>query len=322
MKYVLILCEQYCDADPAMGPTNAESMVVGAIQSSGLPVKLKHFYYDQLSKRLGIDGMVKLLLQDIEVFRPDYIVYTPMGGSLGFEVNPPGEVLNHIRKYGVKIYQHLWDTIGREAEVMKINVPFADIVGDVASDASRFKEPKVIQVWSAIDSREFYDRGMKRDLDTCFVGSVDFTDQRWPPRGRMINHLRAQGVPVKVRGGQRSDRLEWGEYAEILSRSQISLNFSKDLRSGTSQLKGRVFESISCGAMLLEDDGDETRKWFEPGREWVMFTDPDDMVRKAIYYLRHPVERQMIADAGRKRYEEQYNARAMWGMIFDRLEKV
>lgn len=319
---VLILTEEYCDANPAAGPTNAESMVVGAIRSSGLPVNLKHFYYDQLALREGRARMAALLLQDVAVFRPDAIIYTPMGGLLGLQVNPPDDTILRIMSIGIPVYQHLWDTIGREDEIRRVNLPFCNLAGDVASDASRFKDPKMIQVWSAIDSREFYDRGMKRDIDVCFVGSVDPTGQRWPQRWRMIEYLRKQGVPVHVRGGQRTDRLEWGEYAETLARSKISLNFSKDPNTNTSQLKGRVFESMACGAMLLEDDGEETKKWFEPGKEWVMFSSPDDMVAKAIYYLRHPAERQAIADAGRKRLEAQYGAGVMWKMVLDRLFEI
>lgn len=319
---ILILSEEYCDANPAVGPTNAESMVVGAIESSGLPVTLKHFYYDQLALRVGKERMAELLLQDIAIQRPDAIIYTPMGGLLGLQVNPSNDTLIRIMGMGIPIYQHLWDTIGREQEIRVVNLPFCNLAGDVASDARRFNDPKMIQVWSAIDSRVFYDRGMKRDIDVCFVGSVDPTGQRWPQRSRMINYLKAQGVQVHVRGGQRGNRLEWGEYAEILARSKISLNFSKDPNTNTSQLKGRVFESMACGAMLLEDDGEETRKWFVSGQEWVEFASPDDMVAKAIYYLRHPAERQAIADAGRKRLEEQYSAGVMWKMVLNRLSEI
>jgi hypothetical protein len=324
MKKILVVTEQYCDADPKCGPTNAESMIVGAIECSGLPVTLKHFYYDQLSIRLGKGEMVKLLLQDIELFQPEAIIYNPMGGGEGLRLNPPGEVINDIRKRGIKVYQHMWDTTGREEEIMQVNAAFADLVGILDQDVAqfaRFQDPKVIQAWSAIDNRDFFDKRMKRDYDVCFVGGVDFEGQRWPQRAQMINYLKAQGVPVKVAGGQRTARLEWNEYAEILCRSKISLNFSKNVNTGTSQLKGRVFESIACGAMLLEDDGDQTRKFFEPGKEWVMFTSPDDMVEKAIYYLRHPAEREAIAQAGRLKLEEKYSARVMWSMIFDRLEK-
>lgn len=325
MKNVLIVTEQYCDANPAAGPTNAESMIVGAIECANLPVKLKHFYYDQLSIHRGKEEMVKLLLQDIEVFNPEIIIYNPMGGGEGLRLNPPGEVINDLRKKGIKVYEHIWDSTGREGEIMQVNTAFADLVGVIDQDISPhsvFQDPRVIQAWSAIDNREFFDKRMKRDYDVCFVGSVDPAGVRWPQRARMINYLQAQGVQVKVRGGQRTDRLEWSEYAEILCRSKISLSISKNSPLGTSQLKGRVFESMACGAMLLEDDGDQTRKFFEPGKEWVMFTSPDDMVEKAIYYLRHPAEREAIALAGRLKLEDKYSAKVMWSMIFDRLEKV
>jgi hypothetical protein len=326
LNRVLFLIEKYCDADPKSGPTNAESMVIGAIASTGLVKETKRFYYDVLCKQFGRERMRQLLIEDCDLFRPELIVYTPMGGLLGIELNPidgwaPGsaELLQEFRQRGIKVYTHLWDTIGREDETKQRHIEFSDICGDVASNANRFKDPRMIQAWSAIDPTVFYDRELPRDIDVSFIGSVDYEGKRWPQRITYINALRAAGINVVVKGGQRGDRISWEQYAELLCRSKISLNFSKNLPTPYCQIKGRVFESMACGAMLLEDDGDQTCRFFEPGKDFAMFHSPEDLLRKIHYYLTHEDERRVIAKSGYENVSGRYSARSMWGGIFKEL---
>jgi spore maturation protein CgeB len=92
-----------------------------------------------------------------------------------------------------------------------------------------------------------------------------------------------------------------------------------------SQIKGRVFESMACGAMVLEDNGDITRRFFEPDVDFAMFDCGwqktgqlrfDDILIKVRYYLANNEERTQIAQSGWKKVNEQYNARTMWENIF------
>jgi spore maturation protein CgeB len=323
---VLFLMEKFCDADPKYGPTNAESMVVGAIATTGLVKETKRFYYDVLCKQFGRERMRQLLIEDCDLFQPELIVYTPMGGLLGIELNPidgwvPGsaELLQELRQRGIKVYTHLWDTIGREEETRQRHIEFSDLCGDVASNADRFKDPRMIQAWSAVDPTVFYDRGLPRDKDVSFIGSVDYEGKRWAQRISYINALRAAGINVVVRGGQRGDRISWEQYAELLCRSKISLNFSKNLPTPYCQIKGRVFETMACGAMLLEDDGDQTCRFFEPGRDFVIFVSPNDLLGKVQYYLAHEDERLRVARTGYKKVMNKYSAQEMWRGIFEQL---
>ncbi|MDO9334638.1 MAG: glycosyltransferase [Dehalococcoidales bacterium] len=320
---VLFLIEKYCDADPACGPTNAESMVVGALESTGLVGQLKHFYYDVLAKTFGQETINRMLLEDCDLFRPQAIVYTPMMGLLGVQLNPSKDTLKELRHRGIKIYTHLWDTCGREREMVDWFHDVSDAIGDVASNADRFHDPKFIQVWSAVDPRVFYDRKLNRDIDISFIGSVDLTGKKWPQRVAYINALRNSGINVVVRGGQRGDRVSWEEYAKLLCRSKISLNFSMNIPTPHCQIKGRVFESMACGTMLLEDNGDMTRRFFEPGVDFVMFDCGwkgdqlrfDDLLNKVKYYLAHEDERLKIAKSGREKVTTKYSAQSMWEYI-------
>jgi len=69
----------------------------------------------------------------------------------------------------------------------------------------------------------------------------------------------------------------------------------------------RVNECALAGGFLLgtnhdlEKDPDHIRKYYEPGREVVLFETTGDLVEKCRYYLEHPKERRVIAANARKR---------------------
>lgn len=316
---VLFVMEKYCDADPKYGPTNSESQLVGAVESSELVGEIKRFYYDTLCQQFGYRKMVELLLEDYQVFQPDLVIYSPMEGLLGIQLDPPGEITKAIP---CVTYTHLWDTVGREDWVKQHWVPFTDYTGiadAVASNSKYGDDRRVIQAYSAINSRDFYNKHLERDIDVSFIGAVDYEGVRWPQRIRHINFLRANGINVFVAGGQRQKRISWEEYSNLLNRSKISLNWAANPGTGTSQIKGRAFESMACGAMLSEDNGTETKRFFASGKDFIIFDSPDDLLEKVCYYVKHDDERKAIALSGWERVTKLYNARNMWGYIFKKM---
>ncbi|MCG2691213.1 hypothetical protein L6272_00105, partial [Microgenomates group bacterium] len=113
-----------------------------------------------------------------------------------------------------------------------------------------------VYFWVPKDKAVFYNPKITRDIDVSFVGTLR------PGRAKVINYLRKHKVPVLVKGGDLSTK----EYAEILQRSKISLNFS---RSGwLPVVTARSFEITACGAMLLEEAGPETAKLFTPMKDY------------------------------------------------------
>ena len=332
VKKVLFAMEQYCDANPACGPTNSESQLVGAVQSTGLAGEIKRFYFESLAQKIGVDAMSKLLLEDCDVFKPDLVLYSALGGLLGYQLNPTDGTLNEIRNRGIKLYTCLWDTEGREWETWSRWLSATDgvlIIDTIVREEYYKKDPRIIQMYSAIDPRVFYDKGLDRNIDVCFVGGID--PQRWPDRVQQINFLKSNGINVTAVGGQRATRLSWEEYANYLNRSKISLSFtvvdlfartldsSGIVQRRTSQLKGRVFETLSCGAMLMEDDGLQTKELFNPGEDYIMFHNQDDLLKKIRYYLEHEDERRTIAESGYRKVTEIHNARNMWSHLFGRM---
>lgn len=83
---------------------------------------------------------------------------------------------------------------------------------------------------------------------------------------------------------------------KVFYNSKINLNItSRTIESGIPQ---RVFDILSCGGFCLTNYQPEIAALFEEGKELVMYTDMEDLVQKADYYLSHEEERLQIAQAG------------------------
>ncbi len=174
-------------------------------------------------------------------------------------------------------------------------------------------EVRILPLWAPTDTRLFRDSGLERDTGVCFVGTVEGAHGE---RKEMLEALRAAGISVTALGSNKEAdrRIPASEYARTLGRSKISLNFSKNAH-GTTQLKARVFETLLCGALLLEQENPESRAAFVAGTEYVEFSSAKDLVEKIKYYLSHEDERAKIAAAG-KQAVIAYGPREYWRRVF------
>ena len=160
-----------------------------------------------------------------------------------------------------------------------------------------------VYFWVPKDSAHFYNPKIKRDIDVSFVGTLR------PKRGKVINYLRKHKVKVLAKGGNLSTE----EYAGILQRSKISLNFS--CSGWLPVVTARSFEITACGAMLLEEAGPETAKLFTPLKDYVLWFSKKDLLGKIHYYLNHDREREAIAESGCNRCMNDYSAIRFWESV-------
>lgn len=96
------------------------------------------------------------------------------------------------------------------------------------------------------------------------------------------------------------------ELIQMYSRSKVSLGFSVvaeafSRRKPVKQVRLRDFEAPMSGAFYLVEFFEELTEFFEPGREIVCFTDPEELLAKTRYYLTHDSERERIRQAGYER---------------------
>jgi hypothetical protein len=315
----LFLMEKYCDSNPACGPTLGEHVFVNSVRAGGQVTDIKRFYYDEVLKQFGRADMQAMLYETCQIYLPDLVIHTPLGGALGLSMNPEEAILKKITALHIPVLMVVPDASPGCWPDKKI--PYCSYLGIIDSLATyRFYRhiPNVLLMYSAMDPGTFYDRKIPRDIDVSFVGSVDPTDVTWPQRHEYLTFLQESGIKVKVAGGQRGGRLEPWQMCDIYNRSKISLNFCRN-GGGRVQIKGRVFEVTSCGAMLMESAGTEVTEFFTPDKEMVVFDSKEDLLRLVRHYLKKDKERAAIAQAGLEKATDMFNAWNAWGYIFERM---
>jgi len=137
----------------------------------------------------------------------------------------------------------------------------------------------------ACDLEVFRPLAVERDLDLAWVGQLFDAGHE---RGRILAQLRQRW---------RMNEQRWylqDEIPAVYSRAKIVVNLPL-----SDDLNFRVFEAMSCGALLLTRrvaNGQELL--FEEGRHYAAFADEAELHAKVEYYLTHEEERARIAADG------------------------
>lgn len=309
--HCLIVTERWCDYIEEIGFSNTEHNIIGSIESSKLMTYEKIYYdYYQKSKKENCDLAV---IQKCIDSKPDFVLYSrcysnqvnccPKWATFG--------IISKILKISVvTVWWEAFDNLDLYSEYTDLNIVL---------QSTYAQNDKNILMWTPQDDRIFTNPSPdKRDIDVSFVGSIassNYTDRR-----SGIEALKNNGINVYVSGGQREHKLKIEEYANILKRSKISINFA-GAGPGLFHAKGRVFESTLSGSMLLESENPETKLWFDVGKEYIEFKDNNELVEKVKYYLskEHEKERLQIANNGHKKAITKYSSDRFWNTIVSKL---
>lgn len=145
--------------------------------------------------------------------------------------------------------------------------------------------------------------------DVVFIGHYE-------PDGRE-EYLRAlvnAGVHVRIYGGKYWTREVLGElanyfgdiapvygkdYAKALCGAKMCLAILSRMNRDT--YTRRCFEIPACGRLLLCERTEDMKEMFIEGEEAVFFSSREELVEKVMWLLKHPMEIERIAEAGRRR---------------------
>ncbi|GFO53235.1 hypothetical protein GMSM_02420 [Geomonas sp. Red276] len=93
----------------------------------------------------------------------------------------------------------------------------------------------------------------------------------------------------------------WGlDMYRALRQGEIVFNAHIDM-AGAESSNMRMFETTGVGSFLLTEYNDNIKNYFEPGVELETYHNSGDLMEKIDHYLKHPLEREVIASRGRKR---------------------
>jgi glycosyltransferase involved in cell wall biosynthesis len=313
---VLMVTEKWCDGTPDLALTNNFHNLFNTFSQTQPDYRFNTIHLDEAGVVYNkpVDGF---LVEYCKKWKVDIIIYCLLGGS---PLNPSHYTHKALKELGV--YQvFMWPDTGPGWGTQTIQE-----LGDLADlhiswDNPRspyhdtFKYPSNhLQLWVPQDKYLFYKQS-EQDIEVSFIGSARYYD-----RHLFVRHLMSQVPTVVIRGGQREEKLTPEGYAELIRRSKISINFSLS-PAQFFQTKGRVFEVLACGSMLLEFKNPATASLLIPDQDFVQFDSPQDLVNKIKYYTEHQDERAKIAEQGWKTYQEKYTSQIFWDTIMTRIQK-
>jgi hypothetical protein len=245
----------------------------------------------------------------------------------GYPLQPSIETIRLLRKvWKIPIIAIWWDTCydGFWPSIVPV-LPYVDVHVVLDNpllyflekvDAGPYRQ-RFIGLWYPIDPHRYIDPGLPRDIDLAFLGQVAGYRSN---RMQYVQYLMEHNMPVYFSGFNRAEQPSHDKYLEILRRTRIGLNFSASVNS--DQLKMRILETMSSGALLMENDNAQTRCYFTPMRDYVSFGSPADLLDKVRYYLAHEHERLEIAARGKERFHAHYTSAHFWKAVMAKFEEV
>ena len=282
------------EIDPAA--IEAERLHLAAI--TGCDFRYWHF------DKVAIEDPMSCNLRLVEVVsehRPDFIFYHPSISSYLIHRNVRPEFLFIARaltgaslvfSFGDVAYPYFAAYAAGYAAFGDVSVTWDGNGAKLAALAPPGKT--ILDLWTPTDRRVFRETGVERDIDVGVIGQTN----NYRDRQAMLAALKGLGIHVATGGGNEGEYLDVADYARLFNRTRISLNFSKTKEGVTDQLKGRVFESILCGALLFESENEVTARFLTPYRHYVPFGDAADLAEKIRRYLAdEPARREMVAAA-------------------------
>jgi spore maturation protein CgeB len=123
----------------------------------------------------------------------------------------------------------------------------------------------------------------------------------------------------KLRNVRIGPPVEYGKATALAyAGSRINLHIAlKGIEGGTSL---RVMDIMSAGGFVMSSYCAETAELYEEDKEIVMFRDPEELLYKTDYYLKHDEERRKIAQAGYARVMRSYTYEVRMRMLMEWLE--
>jgi hypothetical protein len=214
------------------------------------------------------------------------------------------ELLGHLyaNGVGVRAWGAGWQARKR-LDVAQLKAGLALIEDERWDGVQRLTRQRLLRGRSAKSAATVTDRPRADQSTVDFVSSVDKRHQKQ--------------IDTSAFGGP---RLLQRELVAMFSRSRLSLGFATAGDSHRSarrltHLRLREFEAPMSGALYLTEQQAELAEFFTPGAEVLTYTDADDLLDKARFYLAHQEVAERIRRAGFERARREHT----WQHRFEEL---
>jgi spore maturation protein CgeB len=257
---------------------------------------LIYFDYDRLKQRFGVAKTSRMLREAVYLYNPDILFYF------------------HFHDW---IEHYVWKEISNELPTKTIIM--------LADDHWRYEETK--PVWKLFNlvlttDREGFEKRRKEGFANVFLTQwgcnhflyknlnvpraydVSFVGRCYGERKNFVDTIRKKGINVATfgLGWRNGGRVSQADLMKIYNKSKIALTLSLASKGDKIQIKGRDFEAVACGSLLLTRETKEIAEYFVPDEEIITYRDVSDASEKIGYYLQNEDERERIAKKGYERF--------------------
>ena len=317
-KVMFAFLSKWNNNDPQQGYTNDYHILVSTLDETKL-ANIVLFPCDEFLSR-KIIPYDQYFIDACEKIKPDLLFLSPPPNTFG--IYPSAETLYKLKRaLNIKIVTIYGDLVNiHNFASSDIYAVASDFVIDIASDyyktLSVFPD-KYVSLWTPLPESVFFSDQRDRDLDITFIGGLEGFQQQ---RKDALDYLESHGIKVHIMNyGCHNIVVSYLDYANYLRRSKITINFSRNKFAPLDQLKGRVTEALSCGAMLLESNNSQIHKILKDGEHFVSFENPEDLLMKLQYFLNNNDKRKYIAESGNRYYKEYLGPYRFWSNVLGRL---
>ena len=330
MLKILFSVEKYSSIDhPERGGPSHDYSVIGSLSSSGMGT-VARFQWDEFIKQNPDGDVGAALVKKCEESKPDLMFATHVlqYGERNVKAETYGYIRDELKVPVIMYWGESAPDVVRYADMLVSNITL-NLWTDTREEWKKYTKfsEKCLRLFEPKDTGLFRcDANEKKDIPLSFIGaSFGRMD-----RALNLGYLWGRGVEYLKAGGQTEGNLSPADYAGLLRRSLVTINFSSAVTF--QHLTGRVIEATMCGAMLLESENSETSELLDPYADYVPFKEPfhwtgigneigaqgSDLTEKAMHYAyKKPEEARKIAESGRKKIMERWDGREFWGKLFE-----
>jgi len=192
---------------------------------------------------------------------------------------------------------------------------------------------RVAFVTQAFDPYQHFPQVLGPGDRAAYGAEVGFVGNYEAQRAESVARLAAAGVDVRVwgNGWDRKPiamaRIENApvfnsnrglSYSKAICATDVNLGFLRHLNRDTHT--SRTFEIPACGGFLLAQRTDEHESLFLPDVEASFFSSDEELIEKAVYYLKNPDIRIKIAKAGFDRSLKDYTSKAQMIRVLELID--
>ncbi|WP_180089726.1 glycosyltransferase [Acinetobacter sp. YH12219] len=266
-------------------------------------------YYGTIwrTKKVGKKWANQEVLKVVKNFEPDLIL---IGHSSLLSTETLKQVKAQYPKTKVAFWYVDWICVDKKANFIKEWSPYLDCIfvttsGELLKTLGNGNKVAYMPNMSldAVDSLKNFEKNEFVN-ELVFCGSSSDVE-----RTQFIRSLqqKIKHIPTRYCGFDEDPKVFGAEYFKVLSQSRMGLNYSR-ANSLDLYTSDRITQLTGNGLLTFTPHIPGFETLFSD-KEVVYFSDVDDLANKVQYYVNHPKEAKVIAEAGWNRTHSSYSSK-------------